>query len=59
MNYLIDTNILLRLSQPQHPMASQALNALSILKKRGENLYLTSQIQVIHPQDIINSEYIK
>lgn len=43
MNCLIDTNIILRLSQPQHPMASQSLNALATLRKRQGNLYLTPQ----------------
>ncbi|VXD23206.1 hypothetical protein [Planktothrix paucivesiculata] len=40
MNCLIDTNIILRLSQPQHPMASQSLNALATLRKQPGNLLI-------------------
>ncbi|MFN9675040.1 MAG: type II toxin-antitoxin system VapC family toxin [Microcystis sp.] len=43
MSFLIDTNIILRLAQPEHPMCSEALNALSVLRQREENSYLTAQ----------------
>lgn len=43
MSYLIDTNILLRSSEPSHPMFSSATTAISILLKRGEKLYITPQ----------------
>ncbi len=39
MSFLIDTNIILRLAQPEHPMCSEALNALSVLRQREENSY--------------------
>ncbi|HEY9867498.1 MAG TPA: type II toxin-antitoxin system VapC family toxin [Candidatus Obscuribacterales bacterium] len=43
MSYLIDTNILLRSSEPSHPMFSSATTAISILLKRGDKLYITPQ----------------
>jgi predicted nucleic acid-binding protein len=43
MGYLVDTNILLRMCQPNHPMYSIALGASETLLERGEVLYLTPQ----------------
>lgn len=43
MTFLIDTNIVLRLAQPGHPMRADALSSLSALRRQGENLYLASQ----------------
>lgn len=43
MNFLIDTNIILRIVAPDHPMCAEALNSLSILTRRGEKLFLTPQ----------------
>lgn len=43
MSYLLDTNILLRSSEPSHPMFSSATTAISLLLKRGEELYITPQ----------------
>jgi hypothetical protein len=31
--YLIDTNIIMRMAQPDHPMCTQALNALGVLRR--------------------------
>jgi predicted nucleic acid-binding protein len=41
--YLIDTNILLRSADPAHPMHSDATNAISFLRSRGETLCITPQ----------------
>ena len=43
MSFLADTNIILRLTQPQHPMYAAAFNSLATLRRRGEIGYLTSQ----------------
>ena len=43
MAYLIDTNIILRMAQPDHPMCTEALNALGVLRRREEEYYLTHQ----------------
>lgn len=43
MSYLLDTNILLRSSEPSHPMFFSATTAISRLLKRGEELYITPQ----------------
>jgi len=43
MAYLIDTNIILRLAQLEHPMRDDALTALTLLTTKGEEYYLTSQ----------------
>lgn len=43
MSYLLDTNILLRSSEPSHPMFFSATTAINILLKRGEKLYITPQ----------------
>jgi predicted nucleic acid-binding protein len=41
--YLVDTNLLLRLAQPQHPLNRVARAALNALRDRGEDLCLTPQ----------------
>lgn len=38
MTYLVDTNLLLRLAEPKHPMYDTVLNATEALRKRGELL---------------------
>ncbi len=43
MSFLVDTNIILRMAQPGHPMCADALNALNVLQHTGEKFYLTSQ----------------
>lgn len=43
MSVLLDTNILTRSAQPAHPMHASALNAVSTLKMRGEDLCIVSQ----------------
>jgi len=43
MAVLLDTNILLRLSQPNHPSNPIAEQALLILRRRGELLHIASQ----------------
>ncbi|MBW4607057.1 MAG: type II toxin-antitoxin system VapC family toxin [Hassallia sp. WJT32-NPBG1] len=43
MAYLVDTNIILRMAQPDHPMCLSALNALGILRHQQEECYLTHQ----------------
>jgi predicted nucleic acid-binding protein len=43
MAFLIDTNILLRSVDVNHPMYSDATNAMRILRARGEILHLTPQ----------------
>ncbi|MTJ47099.1 type II toxin-antitoxin system VapC family toxin [Dolichospermum sp. UHCC 0259] len=43
MAYLIDTNIILRIAQPNHPMCAESLNALARLRRQKENCYLTHQ----------------
>lgn len=43
MGYLIDTNILLRSSQPDHPMYPIAVGAVETLFARGEELYISPQ----------------
>lgn len=40
---LSDTNILLRSSQPAHPMYSEAVDAVDELRRRGEQLCITAQ----------------
>jgi predicted nucleic acid-binding protein len=46
MSVLLDTNILTRSAQPAHPMQKMALDAVSILKTRGEDLCIV-------PQDLV------
>lgn len=43
MSVLLDTNILTRSVQPAHPMQKTALDAVSILKTRGEDLCIVPQ----------------
>lgn len=43
MGYLVDTNILLRMCQPNHVMYSDALNATTTLLSQGEKLYTAPQ----------------
>ena len=43
MGYLVDTNILLRSCQPDHPMYVIAVEAVSTLLEQGEELYLAPQ----------------
>jgi len=43
VSFLVDTNIILRMAQPGHPMCADALNALNVLQHREEQFYLTSQ----------------
>lgn len=43
MSYLVDTNVLLRLVQKNHPMRPDARRALVTLRKQGEELCITSQ----------------
>ena len=42
MSVLLDTNILTRSAQPAHPMQKTALDAVSILKTRGEDLCIVA-----------------
>lgn len=46
MLYLIDTNILLRLAEPVHPMHSAAQNAINLLVAKGDEL-------CVFPQNLI------
>ncbi len=43
MDYLADTNIILRLAEPAHPMQGIALKAVTTLFANGENLCLLPQ----------------
>lgn len=43
MSVLLDTNILTRSAQPAHPMHASALNAVSTLRMRGEDLCIVPQ----------------
>jgi predicted nucleic acid-binding protein len=43
MSYLVDTNVLLRLVQQNHPMHADALRALVLLRNQGAELCLSSQ----------------
>ncbi len=43
MSYLVDTNILLRSCQPDHPMYPIAVEAVAALLARGEKLYVAPQ----------------
>jgi predicted nucleic acid-binding protein len=43
MSFLVDTNLLLRSSEPEHPMYEDAVNAIDILLNRGEQLCIISQ----------------
>jgi predicted nucleic acid-binding protein len=41
--YLIDTNVLLRSVDPNHPMYNDATNAISLLRNQGETLCIVPQ----------------
>jgi predicted nucleic acid-binding protein len=43
MSYLIDTNLLLRLAEPKHPMYGSVLSATGVLRKRGEMMGVVPQ----------------
>lgn len=43
MTFLVDTNVLLRSAEPNHPMYADAVNAINILLGRGEELYIVPQ----------------
>jgi predicted nucleic acid-binding protein len=42
-DYLIDTNILVRLVRPQDPLNPAAAGAVDILKRRGEKTSVAAQ----------------
>lgn len=43
MRALVDTNILLRSAQPNHPLSPQATNAVSGLLRRGDSVFFCAQ----------------
>ncbi|BCL36683.1 type II toxin-antitoxin system VapC family toxin [Nostoc sp. MS1] len=43
MSYLVDTNVLLRSVDLSHPMNADAVNAISTLHHRGEQVYIVPQ----------------
>jgi predicted nucleic acid-binding protein len=43
MSYLVDTNVLLRLAQKNHPMRPDARRALVTLRRQGEELCIIPQ----------------
>ncbi|NEP08944.1 MAG: type II toxin-antitoxin system VapC family toxin [Symploca sp. SIO2C1] len=43
MSFLVDTNVLLRSIDSSHSMNAVAVTALTTLRKKGEQLYITSQ----------------
>ncbi|MBE9169041.1 type II toxin-antitoxin system VapC family toxin [Pleurocapsales cyanobacterium LEGE 06147] len=43
MSYLLDTNILLRLLVPEHPMNSDAVKVIDSLRSTGKKLIIASQ----------------
>ena len=43
MNYLVDTNILLRLADRNHPQNLMIRQAIRLLRTQGHNLYITPQ----------------
>ena len=43
MSIALDTNILTRAAQPNHPMHHEALDALDALRKQGEDLCIVPQ----------------
>ena len=43
MSVLLDTNILTRSAQPGHPMHKAAVDAVDVLRTRGEQLYVVPQ----------------
>lgn len=43
MNYLVDSNVLLRHVEPKHPMYPEAVNAIAALLNAGEAVYVLPQ----------------
>ncbi|MGL4882193.1 MAG: type II toxin-antitoxin system VapC family toxin, partial [Waterburya sp.] len=43
MNYLVDTNILLRLSDRNHPQHPIIRSVIRVLRSQGHSLYITPQ----------------
>ena len=43
MSYLVDTNVLLRSVEDQHPMNAAAVEAIRLLLEQGEQLYILPQ----------------
>ena len=43
MSFLVDTNLLLRSSEPSHPMYPDASNAINILLNQGEQVCIVPQ----------------
>jgi predicted nucleic acid-binding protein len=43
VNWLVDTNVLLRIAQPSHAMYSDAARSLAIIARRGDHLRITPQ----------------
>jgi predicted nucleic acid-binding protein len=43
MDYLVDSNILLRHIEPRHPMHREAVNAVAALPNAGESVYVIPQ----------------
>jgi predicted nucleic acid-binding protein len=43
MSYLVDTNLLLRMAEPRHPMYNPTLVAIDVLRKRGEWIGIVPQ----------------
>lgn len=43
MPFLLDTNILLRCIDTEHPMNADAVNAIAVLRSRGEPFYMVPQ----------------
>ncbi len=43
MRVLVDTNILLRSAQPNHPLCSQAVHAVSRLLRQSDSVFFCSQ----------------
>ena len=43
MSYVVDTNVLLRLTEPSHPAHNSVLDVLDFLRRRGETLCIVPQ----------------
>ena len=43
MNYLVDTNILTRMTDPAHAMHREALDAVTLLIQQGHRLHVVPQ----------------
>ncbi len=63
MNYLVDTNVILRTADPFHPASAQAQRAMSILCRRGNKLCLAKQslleawVVATRPRDVNGFAY--